>query len=240
MGKKTDKREMPWMPFYVNDFLSSAEVYLMTPEEGWGYLNLLFAQWQSGAKRCIPSDKEELAKLSRLGGKWGKCSRRIMKQFVRVGGSGFRNKRCAEIYRDQELKYQKLYKRAVKGGKASAKSRATQVQPKLNLSSTNHNHNHNHKKKITKKSVLFNRIWSLYPAKQGRAGAEVAFHAAVKSGVDPQTIEDGVKAYIAHVDHARRTGFPDLKHKHGSTWFRGKCWQDTYDTPTVNPNRGLL
>ena len=238
MGKKTDKRDLPWMPFFVNDFLSSSEVYLMSPEEGWGYLNLLFAQWQSGSKRCIPRDKDELAKLSRLGKKWPRCSARILKQFRGVGRSGLRNKRCAEIYDVQSAKTEKLRNTAVKAGKASAKARAAQAQREVNRCSTNQNQSQNQsqnqKKNVCKEGThTFDSVFALYPevAQRGKSECRAEFDKALASGVTADEIRDGIIRYEKYVLYRRRNDFKDFQFQNANKWFLAKGWEDPYNMP---------
>ena len=65
---KTDKKQ-PYMPFYVNDWLSSPRVTVMTPEQRGGYIQLMAYCWASG-DASLPDDDEVLAKLSGLGEGW--------------------------------------------------------------------------------------------------------------------------------------------------------------------------
>ncbi len=56
-----------WFPFYVNDFLSSSKVKLMSNEERGGYLLLLCHEWND--PRChLPDDDTAIRKLSELNG----------------------------------------------------------------------------------------------------------------------------------------------------------------------------
>lgn len=90
----------PAMPFYVNDWLSSARVACMTLEQQGAYMRLLCHCWAS-QEAAIPDDDEQLAALSGMGQRWLKngC------QLVRVcfqphpNKPGFlTNERVAELW----------------------------------------------------------------------------------------------------------------------------------------------
>lgn len=54
-----------WFPFYVNDFLSSSKVKLMSNEERGGYVLLLCHEWND--PQCsLPDNDEAVRKLSEL------------------------------------------------------------------------------------------------------------------------------------------------------------------------------
>lgn len=56
-----------WFPFYVNDFLSSSKVTLMSNEERGGYILLLCHEWND--PHCtLPDNDEAIRKLSQLMG----------------------------------------------------------------------------------------------------------------------------------------------------------------------------
>jgi uncharacterized protein YdaU (DUF1376 family) len=62
--------------FYTNNWLGSARVSTMTPEQEGAYIRLLCYQWNSD-DQTIPADDSELAVLSRLNGRWQECGKRI-------------------------------------------------------------------------------------------------------------------------------------------------------------------
>ena len=73
----------------------------------------------------------------------------------------------------------------------------------------------------------FEEIWKRYPKKQGKENALKAFLRARKDGVDKESIEKGLEAYLAFL----RAEKVDPKYiKHGSTWFNQRCWEDDYSS----------
>jgi uncharacterized protein YdaU (DUF1376 family) len=71
----------PAMPFYVNDWLSSASVTRMTMEQQAAYLRLLCHCWAS-QDASLPCDSEALASLSNLGRRWSKLKTLILACFI--------------------------------------------------------------------------------------------------------------------------------------------------------------
>jgi uncharacterized protein YdaU (DUF1376 family) len=83
----------PYFPFFVNNWLGSARIAVMTPAEEGAYLRLLCYAWQDD-KCSLPSDDASLAMLSRLGEAWN-------------NGSGVKIKACFEEH-DGRLYNEKL------------------------------------------------------------------------------------------------------------------------------------
>lgn len=77
-------------------------------------------------------------------------------------------------------------------------------------------------RKQTEYEAEFNEIWKQYPKKQGKANALKDYIKARKSGVDRETIETGLAAYVDYCNRNHRF------FKDGSTWFHQHCWEDDY------------
>lgn len=88
--------------------------------------------------------------------------------------------------------------------------------------------------KMTDKSLEdeFDALWLLYPRKSGKKDALRHYKAARKSGVDYDTIEDGIRRYVRHIE-AEHTDEQYIAM--GSTWFCGHRWEDTYARPSPKP-----
>ena len=87
-------------------------------------------------------------------------------------------------------------------------------------------------KKVSDYEAEFADVWELYPVKQGRQIALKAYIKARKAGVERKTIEDGIRAYLAHI---KRKNIKKEYIKHGSTWFNQQCWNDVYDDSEYKP-----
>ena len=72
----------------------------------------------------------------------------------------------------------------------------------------------------------FDRIWSLYPRKEGRKMAFNAYVRDRKKGTKAKDIEDGVRRYN---DHIRANNIEKKYVMQGSTYFNGQRWQDSYE-----------
>lgn len=80
------------------------------------------------------------------------------------------------------------------------------------------------------KIVLYNdefeKLWKIYPKKQGKTKAHYSFIKARQKGTTFEEIESGLKRYIAYVDKSK---IKSQYIKQGSTWFNQQCWQDEYE-----------
>ena len=71
----------------------------------------------------------------------------------------------------------------------------------------------------------FDHLWVLYPRKQGKKRAFEAYKRARKNGIEPETIERGIKAYVLYI---KKTKTPTQFIKQGSTFFIQAAWQDDW------------
>lgn len=82
----------------------------------------------------------------------------------------------------------------------------------------------------------FEKLWELYPNKQGKSKALVSYKKAIKDGVTNKAIQDGILTYSNHV----RVNQTDKKYiKHGSTFFNSRAWEDDYNMSKSNPVLGF-
>ncbi|MBF0758202.1 helix-turn-helix domain-containing protein [Ligilactobacillus murinus] len=82
----------------------------------------------------------------------------------------------------------------------------------------------------------FNKLWKLYPRKEGKKKAFEAYKRAIKNGTTNKEIQTGIVNYLAQI-RVQRTSKQYIKQ--GSTWFNGECWNDEYNvggsSSLVNP-----
>lgn len=83
---RSESNRLPYMPKYVDDWLSSATVASFTLEQEGAYDRLLMWEWKDPT--CtLPNDETVLAQYSRLGSRWRRLGRPIVKAcFVEEGG----------------------------------------------------------------------------------------------------------------------------------------------------------
>lgn len=72
----------------------------------------------------------------------------------------------------------------------------------------------------------FNKLWKLYPRKEGKKKAFEAYKRAIKKGTTNKEIQTGIVNYLTQI----KVQGTDKKYiKQGSTWFNGECWDDDYN-----------
>jgi uncharacterized protein YdaU (DUF1376 family) len=89
----------PFMPFYVDDWLSSDAVESFTVEQQGVYLNLLLRQWRS-KDGYLPKDDATLARWSRLGARWAKVGRPVLERCFVERAGGWVNLRCRKVWEE--------------------------------------------------------------------------------------------------------------------------------------------
>lgn len=109
-----------------------------------------------------------------------------------------------------------------------------------NTSSNTSNNDQSDSKKIREKQLDedFNKLWKLYPRKEGKKKAFEAYKRAIKRGVTNKEIQTGIVNYLTQI----KIQGTDKKYiKQGSTWFNGNCWDDEYsvggNSSPVNQNK---
>ena len=91
------KSRFPYMPFYVDDWLSSDTVASFTLEQEAVYMRLLFRQWKAPDGQ-LPKDEAVLAGYARLGSRWRKVGRPIIQRCFVERADGLVNLRLREIW----------------------------------------------------------------------------------------------------------------------------------------------
>lgn len=72
----------------------------------------------------------------------------------------------------------------------------------------------------------FDKLWKLYPRKEGKKKAFEAYKRAIKKGTTNKEIQTGIVNYLAQI---KAQGTAKQYIKQGSTWFNGECWNDEYN-----------
>lgn len=109
---------------------------------------------------------------------------------------------------------------------------------KENNTSSNTSNNDQSDRKVSEKQLEedFNKLWKLYPRKEGKKKAFEAYKRAIKKGTTNKEIQTGIVNYLTQI-RVQRTSKQYIKQ--GSTWFNGECWNDEYNvggsSSPVNP-----
>lgn len=72
----------------------------------------------------------------------------------------------------------------------------------------------------------FEKLWKLYPRKEGKKKAFEAYRRAIKKDTTNKDIQTGIVSYLKHIN---AQGVAKQYIKQGSTWFNGECWNDEYN-----------
>ena len=101
----------------------------------------------------------------------------------------------------------------------------TQNKDTINNSSINNSINNNSKENTSAKLTEdFEKLWNLYPNKQGKKKAKSSYERAIKNGTTNKEIQDGI---VRYKNHLKQNDW--LKPAHGATWFNNERWEDEYE-----------
>lgn len=81
----------------------------------------------------------------------------------------------------------------------------------------------------------FEKLWNLYPNKQGKKKALAAYKKAMKEGATSKQIQDGIVAYKKYLKREEWQ-----KPAHGSTWFNNERWNDDYSLGGKSKSKSQL
>jgi uncharacterized protein YdaU (DUF1376 family) len=103
MSVDPERARFPYMPFFVDDWLSSDVVASFTLEQQAAYLLLLARQWKA-PNGFLPKDEATLARWSGLGSRWAKLGRPILRQCFVRRKDGYANPRCRRLWEWAKVK----------------------------------------------------------------------------------------------------------------------------------------
>ena len=72
----------------------------------------------------------------------------------------------------------------------------------------------------------FEKLWALYPRKQGKKAAEAAYIRARRRGVEADVVASGIKSYVNYIN-AKKISQEYVKQ--GSTFFNQNSWDDEWE-----------
>ena len=87
----------PYLPFYVDDWLSSDTVDALTLEQQGAYLLLLLRQWKA-KDGLLPKDDVTLARWTKLGKRWPTVGRPILQQCFSERQEGYVNTKLRRLW----------------------------------------------------------------------------------------------------------------------------------------------
>lgn len=93
VASSNGETRFPYMPLFVDDWLTSDAVDGFTLAQEAAYMRLLLRQWKA-PNGMLPKNETELARMSRLGEQWKKLGRPIIARCFVKRGDGLVNLRC--------------------------------------------------------------------------------------------------------------------------------------------------
>lgn len=158
--------ELPWFPLYVNDFLGSESIAVMTTEEIGAYILLLCYAWND--KDCsIPNDPALLARMTRL---LNGCSTTVQRCFSKHPTQPDRlyNSRLFAEWQKSRKQSDKCRRAGILSGKSRAlalNACSTTVQPTLNYSQSDSQSQSQEEKEVC---AEWEKFWKTYPDRNGK------------------------------------------------------------------------
>lgn len=120
----------------------------------------------------------------------------------------------------------------IKEGKATKRATNKQPtsQPTSNQQATTSKESKNISSSLRSEDIYtyadeFEKLWELYPKKQGKQKARENYIKARKGGATSEEVEKGI---IAYAEYIKATNTEDRYIKHGSTFFSQQAWQDEW------------
>ena len=111
------KDRLPYMPFFVADYMGSTDVRLMSLAERGAYTHLLFMNWQEGR---LQKDPKKLAKLLDCSPEeFEEVWEAIQHKFETDSKGRIYNKRVEEIRKQSIDRSKKLSRAGKKGGEST-------------------------------------------------------------------------------------------------------------------------
>lgn len=208
--------EMPWFPFYVDDFLGSQKVQRMTMEEIGVYLMLLCQQYQEGA---IEWPCERIANALRG---HERSIEYVLAECFEQTSEGWKNARLSRIQADQQEKSDKARMAAKarwdKGsGGTDATAKRTHVRPQSERNA-NQSQNQNQKKQTYVYTDAFEEVWSTH-ARGSKRKAFEAYRKAVPCKIPHEQLTQHLRAYVA-------TFGRDFEGAHLFRWINEERWEE--------------
>lgn len=219
---------IPWMALYPSDYL--ADTAHLTRAQSGSYMLLLMNYWQTG--KALDNTDDRLALVARMTPEEWQVEKAILGEFFQIKRNKWTHKRV-------EVEIQKVLLKSTKNsesGKKGAQRRAEtsserQANAKRSLSHTD-THTHTDKRKELVQ-ISFERFWDVYPRKQGKAKAKIAFEKALKV-IEIEALIEAVTRYAK--DPNRQDQFTKMP----TTYLNEQCWTDAPLPQRALPKSGAF
>lgn len=212
----------PYFMFHPAKYLADTPHF--TTEQHGAYLLLLINYWQRG--KALDNSDERLAHVVKMPlDKWLLVKDSLAEYFEIDGDSWTHGRMQFDLEMVQAKSIQASY-----AGRKSGEARKTTVDSEpierpFNEKGTTVHETLNHKrmnKQIKEKDIVqisFERFWDLYPRKQGKTKAKIAFEKALKV-IEIEALIEAVTRYAK--DPNRQDQFTKMP----TTYLNEQCWND--------------
>ena len=207
----------PAFQFYAGDFLSDLNVQIMTMAQRGIYITLLAMEWIEGS---LPSDMKTLKVLCgqhpNFEDDWNSIKHCFYEENGRIYNRRLESERNNMIsYRERMSSNGKKGAKARWDGKAIARPSNKEVEVEV-------------KKKRNVKEKLYydefeNEFWVAYPRKDNKKRAKDKYWKLRNSGIEKETIMNGLKSYIRQW---KKAGTESEFIPMASTWLNQERYED--------------
>jgi uncharacterized protein YdaU (DUF1376 family) len=99
LNNSDSRARFPYLPLFVDDWLSSDAVETMTLEQQGAYLRLLLRQWKA-PNGLLPKEDATLARWSGLGARWRRVGRPVLDRCFSERADGFVNLKLRRLWEE--------------------------------------------------------------------------------------------------------------------------------------------
>lgn len=245
-----EKSPLTWFPFYVNDWLGSQDIDMMTAEQTGAYISLLARSFNCSPECCLPNNDRLLQRWSKMTETdWESQKDAVLSKFDEIeNGQYLRNEKLWRTYQTQRDKQQQ----AIDAAKARWEKDSRKPSPSVptgpttpaeeatedlasgganNLPESHGQGGGNSKPRAY--TAAFERFWAAYPNRTGKLAAARAFEKARKMA-DVDTI---VAAVDAHCDSDKWNKEGGRFIPNPATWLNQGRWDDEIEIEESETDR---
>jgi uncharacterized protein YdaU (DUF1376 family) len=237
---------IPYMPFYVADYLADAG-HLTTIQHG-AYVLMLMNYWQRG--KALPSSDAALMSITRLSkSDWSQNRETLMEFFTEVSGTLVNKRTEKELAKFRDKSSQSKSAANARWGNMqndcdrNAEPMRTHMPPQCHTDTntdTDKSKDKNTAKPTAAKSaavsvsdqveVWFSQeFWPVYPRREAKVAALRSARAVLRT---PELRAAALRALTLQLPDL--TSRPPDKRPHPATWINGRRWEDEAALPFIS------
>lgn len=211
-------------------------LYLWSQDDSWNFYQSEVVNHAPDGMDSLRSGLEELENKGyltrnqkRQGGKFSNSDWILHEKPVKTGVQDVKdNKKSNDQKQEKPLSEKPLSENPISGNPISEKpisGNPTLINNNNNKDQHNKEQYNNNEQTQGSSSLKsdFEKLWSLYPRKEGKKPAFAAYKRAIKKGTTNKDIQNGIINYKKQI---KIQGTTKNYIKQGSTWFNQECWND--------------